>query len=56
MSLWLYLVGFLILVGGLIWGAVNLHIAPHWIAAGALVLLGAAVMKGVRSARGKDLR
>jgi hypothetical protein len=54
MSFGLYLVGFLILMGGLIYGAMLMHIAPRWIAVGAIVLLGLAVMKGVQSTRGKD--
>jgi len=55
MSFGIYLVGFLILIGGLIWAAVMLHIAPPWIAAGAIVLLGLAILKGVQATRGKDL-
>jgi len=55
MSFGIYLIGFLILIGGLILGAVMLHIAPHWIAVGAIVLLGLAILKGVQATRGKDL-
>jgi hypothetical protein len=44
----------LILIGGLIYGALILHIAPQWIAVGAIVLLGLAILKGVQSTRGKD--
>jgi hypothetical protein len=54
MSFGIYLVGFLILIGGLIWGAVMLHVAPHLIAVGAIVLLGLAILKGVQATRGKD--
>jgi hypothetical protein len=54
MSFGIYLVGFLILIGGLIYGAVILHIAGHWIAVGAIVLLGLAILKGVQATRGKD--
>jgi hypothetical protein len=54
MSFGIYVVGFLILIGGLIYGAVLLHIAPQWIAVGAIVLLGLAVLKGVQATRGKD--
>ena len=31
MSFGIYILGFLILIGGLIYGAVILHIAAHWI-------------------------
>jgi hypothetical protein len=54
MSFGIYLTGFLILIVGLIWGAVILHIAPHWIAVGAIVLVGLAILKGVQATRGKD--
>jgi len=55
MSFGIYLVGFLILIGGLVYGAVILHVAPQWIAVGAIVLLGLAILKGVQATRGKDL-
>lgn len=54
MSFGIYLVGFLVLIGGLIWAAVILHVAPQWIGVGAIVLLGLAILKGVQSTRGKD--
>jgi hypothetical protein len=54
MSFGIYIVGFLILIGGLIYGAVILHVAPHWIAVGVIVLVGLAIVKGVQATRGKD--
>ena len=54
MSFGIYIVGFLILIGGLIWGAVMLHVAPRWIAVGAIVLVGLAILKGVKATRQKD--
>jgi hypothetical protein len=54
MSFAIYLAGFLVLIGGLIYGAVLLHVAAHWIAVGAIVLLGLAILKGVQATRGKD--
>ncbi len=54
MSFGIYIVGFLILIGGLIYGAVILNIAGHWIAVGAIVLLGLAILKGVQATRGRD--
>ena len=54
MSFGIYIVGFLILIGGLVYGAVILHIAPHWIAVGAIILFCLAVLKGVQATRGKD--
>lgn len=54
MSFGLYILGFLILIGGLIYAATILHVAPHWIAAGTIVLLGLAIVKGVQATRGRD--
>jgi hypothetical protein len=54
MSFGINIAGFLILIGGLIYGAMLLHTAPHWIAVGAIVLVGQAILKGVRATRGKD--
>jgi hypothetical protein len=54
MSFRIYLVGFLMVIGGLIYGAMLLHVAAQWIAVGAIVLLGLAILKGVQATRGKD--
>jgi hypothetical protein len=54
MSYGLYVVGFLIIIGGLIYGAVLLHVPPQWIVVGSVVLLGIAVVKGVKATRQKD--
>jgi hypothetical protein len=54
MSFGIYIAGFLVLIGGLIYGAVLLHMPTHWIAVGAIVLLGLAILKGVQATRAKD--
>jgi hypothetical protein len=54
MSFGIYIAGFLILIGGLIYAAVMLHVPAHWITVGAIVLLGLAILKGVQATRGKD--
>lgn len=54
MSFGIYIIGFLILIGGLIYGAVLLHIAAQWIAVGAIVLLGLAIVMGVKATRQRD--
>jgi len=54
MSFGIYIVGFMILIGGLIYGAVMLHVAPHWIAVGAIVLMGLAILTGVKATRQRD--
>jgi hypothetical protein len=53
-SFGLYLVGFLILIGGLIYGAVIVHLPVHWIVVGAVVLLGMGILTGVKATRHKD--
>jgi hypothetical protein len=54
MSFLLYIVGFLILIGGLIYGAVIVHLPLHWIVVGSVVLLGAGILTGVKATRQKD--
>jgi len=54
MSFAIYLIGFLILIGGLVWAAVLLHIGAQWIAVGAIVLVGLGLLKGVQATRSKD--
>lgn len=43
-SFLLYVLGFFVLLAGLVYGAVLLHVAQAWIIVGALVLTGCAVM------------
>lgn len=54
MSFAIYLGGFLVVIGGLIYGAVLLHLPPEWIAVGAILLTGLAILTGVKSTRQKD--
>ena len=54
MSFGIYLVGFLIVIGGLIWGAVMMHVPSHWIAVAAVVLTGMGILSGVKATRQKD--
>ena len=54
MSFGIYLIGFIILIGGLIYGAVLIHMPAQWIAVGTIVLLGLGIAMGVQSTRQKD--
>jgi hypothetical protein len=54
MSFGIYSIGFAIVIGGLIYAAYLLHMPAHWIAAGAVVLLGIGILKGVKTTRQKD--
>lgn len=54
MSFTLYLVGFIVLIAGLAFGANMMHVAPRWIAAGAIVLTGLGIVTGVARTRQRD--
>jgi hypothetical protein len=54
MSFGIYLVGFLLVIAGLMYAAILLHVATHWIVVGTVVMLGLGLLKGVQSTRGKD--
>jgi len=54
MSFGLYIFGFLLMVIGLVYGAVILHAPTHWIVMGAIVLVGAGILTGVKATRQKD--
>ncbi len=51
----IYAIGFLILLAGLIYGAVLLGVQTQWIVAGSLVLLGLGIAMGVGKTRQKDI-
>jgi hypothetical protein len=54
MSFGIYSIGFVLVIGGLIYGACLMHVPAHWIAVGAIVLLGLGVLTGVTASRQKD--
>ena len=54
MSFGLYLLGFVIVIAGLAWGAASVGVAPLWIGIGAMVLLGIGIFSGVTRTRQKD--
>jgi len=54
MSFGLYAIGFVILIGGLAYGAHLLHVPSHWIVVGAIVLLGLGIVTGATATRQKD--
>lgn len=54
MSFVLYMIGFIIFLAGLVWGAVIAGVPHLYIAIGALVLLGAGIFSGVGKTRSKD--
>ena len=54
MSFGLYMLGIVILLGGLIYGAVLAGAPTAWIVVGAAIVVGAGVMTGVRYTRQRD--
>ncbi len=54
MSFGIYAIGFAIVISGLIYAAYLMHMPAHWIAAGAIVLLGLGILKAVKVTRQKD--
>jgi hypothetical protein len=54
MSFGIYSIGFVLVISGLIYGASLMHVPAHWIAVGAIVLLGLGILTGVKATRQKD--
>ena len=54
MSFGLYVIGYLIFIGGLVYGATLMHMPAHWIVVGAIVLTGLGIVTGVKATRSKD--
>jgi hypothetical protein len=54
MSFGIYIVGYLIVIIGLAWGAALMHVPAHWIAVGVIVLAGLGILSGVKNTRQKD--
>jgi hypothetical protein len=54
MSFAIYIVGFLILIGGLAYGAAMAGLSTQWIMVGVLVLLGMGIAMGATRTRMKD--
>jgi hypothetical protein len=54
MSFGLYAAGFVIVIAGLIYAAYLMHVPAHWIAVGAIILLGIGIVTGVKNTRQKD--
>lgn len=54
MSFIIYIVGFIIFIGGLVYAAVLLNVPYPWIAVGAITMLGLSILTGVKATRQKD--
>jgi hypothetical protein len=54
MSFGIYLTGFLIVIGGLVYAASLMHVPTYWIVVGGLVMVGVGILTGVKATRQKD--
>jgi len=54
MSFTIYLIGYAVLIAGLALGAHMMHIAPHWIGVGVLIMAGLGILSGVARTRQRD--
>ncbi|MEZ7829474.1 SoxR reducing system RseC family protein [Brachymonas denitrificans] len=54
MSFLLYMIGFLIVIGGLAWGATVAGVPQLYIIIGAVVLLGIGILTAVSNTRHRD--
>lgn len=54
MSFGMYSVGYLILIGGVVYLAHLMHIPEHYIIAIAVIMLGIGIVRGVQTTRHRD--
>ncbi len=54
MNLVIYMLGVLLVVAGLAYGASRLGISSTWIMIGALIIIGLGIMAGITKTRQKD--
>jgi hypothetical protein len=54
-SLAIWIIGFVVLIGGLAYGASLAGLSPQWIGVGAVVLAGIGIVMGVSKTRTKDV-
>ncbi len=55
MAFGIYLIGYLVLIVGLVLGANILHVQTKWMVVGVVCLAGIAILHGVTVTRQKDL-
>ncbi|WPB57203.1 hypothetical protein [Xylophilus sp. GOD-11R] len=54
MSFAIYMIGFLIFLGGLVWAAVTMGVPTTYIAIGAMIILGIGIFSAASRTRSKD--
>ena len=55
MSFALYVVGFLILIGGVAWGLIKAGVPTIWVIIASVILFGIGILTGVTRTRSRDL-
>lgn len=50
----LYIMGFIVLLGGVIYGAYLIHVPQTWIIVGSLVIIGVGIMSAVSHTKNRD--
>jgi hypothetical protein len=55
MSFGLYVVGFLIVIGGVAWGMIRAGLPTVWVIIAAIILFGLGILSGVARTRSRDL-
>lgn len=54
MSFMLYILGIVVLLSGLVYGAVLLNVPQQWIVVGAIIVAGLGILSAVAHTRSKD--
>jgi uncharacterized membrane protein YoaK (UPF0700 family) len=54
MTLVIYLVGWIILIGGVCWALIAMHVSQHTIEIVAVIMLGVAIITGATRTRNRD--
>jgi len=54
MSFLLYIIGIIVLISGLMYGAYLLNVPQQWVIVGAVVIAGLGILSGVARTRQKD--
>jgi hypothetical protein len=55
MSFALYVLGFLILIGGVAWGLIKAGVPTIWVIIASVILFGVGILTGVTRTRSRDL-
>ena len=54
MSFGLYILGFVIVIGGVAWALITAHVAPLYVMITSVIMLGIGILSAVTHARSKD--